>query len=102
MKQRLCIARAMLNYPRLLILDDPMKGIDLKNRFELRDVIRDLSAQGTTILISSHMITELTEFCTDLGIMAGGTMKEQGSMEYFLKQSRRDRPIKIRLGMIDV
>ncbi len=102
MKQRLCIARAMLNYPRLLILDDPMKGIDLKNRFELRDVIRDLSAQGTTILISSHMITELTEFCTDLGIMAGGTMKEQGSMEYFLKQSRRDRPIKIRLsGMTD-
>ena len=102
MKQRLCIARAMLNYPRLLILDDPMKGIDLKNRFELRDVIRDLSAQGTTILISSHMITELTEFCTDLGIMAGGTMTEQGSMEYFLKQSRRDRPIKIRLsGMTD-
>lgn len=102
MKQRLCIARAMLNYPRLLILDDPMKGIDLKNRFELRDVIRELSAQGTTILISSHMITELTEFCTDLGIMAGGTMKEQGSMEHFLKQSRLNRPLKIRVsGMAD-
>ncbi len=98
MKQRLCIARAMLNYPRLLILDDPMKGIDLKNRFELRDMIRDLSAQGTTILISSHMITELAEFCTDLGIMAGGTMKEQGSMEHFLQQSRMNRPLMIRVS----
>jgi len=97
MKQRLCLARAMMNYPRLLILDNPLKSVDLKNRSELHEVLRELSEKGTTILISSHMITELSGICTDLGIMSNGTMKEQGSMEFFRDQLSTDRPLKIRI-----
>src|SRR5215470_2285693 len=72
MKQRLGIGRAIIHQPRVLLLDEPASGLDPKARLELRKLLRWLQDQGTTILISSHILTELEGFCTSIGIMEKG------------------------------
>ena len=64
MKQRLGIGRAIIHQPKVLLLDEPASGLDPKARLELRNLLRWLQEQGTTILISSHILTELEGFCT--------------------------------------
>src|SRR5215470_4777915 len=72
MKQRLGIARAIIHQPKVMLLDEPASGLDPKARLELRNLLRSLRDQGTTILISSHILTELEGFCTSIGIMEKG------------------------------
>jgi ABC-2 type transport system ATP-binding protein len=81
MKQRLGIARAIIHRPRVLLLDEPASGLDPKARFELRNLLRSLSNHGTTILISSHILTELEGFCTSIGIMEKGQLVRSGRVE---------------------
>ena len=81
MKQRLGIARAIIHRPRVLLLDEPASGLDPKARLELRNLLRSLRDQGATILISSHILTELEGFCTSIGIMEKGRMVRHGSIE---------------------
>jgi ABC-2 type transport system ATP-binding protein len=81
MKQRLGIARAIIHRPRVLLLDEPASGLDPKARFELRELLRLLSGQGTSILISSHILTELEGFCTFIGIMEKGLLVRSGRVE---------------------
>jgi ABC-2 type transport system ATP-binding protein len=81
MKQRLGIARAIIHRPKVLLLDEPASGLDPKARLELRNLLRSLRDQGTTILISSHILTELEGFCTSLGIMEKGRMVRSGRLE---------------------
>jgi ABC-2 type transport system ATP-binding protein len=81
MKQRLGIARAIIHRPKVLLLDEPASGLDPKARLELRNLLRSLRDQGTTILISSHILTELDGFCTSIGIMEKGRMVRSGRIE---------------------
>ena len=81
MKQRLGIARAIIHRPKILLLDEPASGLDPKARLELRHLLRSLRDHGTTILISSHILTELEDFCTSIGIMEKGRMVRSGRIE---------------------
>jgi ABC-2 type transport system ATP-binding protein len=78
MKQRLGIARALIHRPKVLLLDEPASGLDPKARLELRNLLLSLRDQGATILISSHILTELEGFCTSIGIMERGRMVRSG------------------------
>lgn len=81
MKQRLGIARAIIHRPKVLLLDEPASGLDPKSRLELRKLLLSLREQGATILISSHILTELEGFCTSIGIMERGHMVRSGRIE---------------------
>ena len=81
MKQRLGIARAIIHRPKVMLLDEPASGLDPKARLELRNLLRSLRDQGATILISSHILTELEGFCTSIGIMEKGRLVRSGSIE---------------------
>jgi ABC-2 type transport system ATP-binding protein len=80
MKQRLGIARAIIHRPTVMLLDEPASGLDPKARLELRNLLLTLRDQGATILISSHILTELEGFCTSIGIMERGRMMRSGSI----------------------
>ena len=81
MKQRLGIARAMIHRPKVLLLDEPASGLDPKARIELRNLLRATRDQGATILISSHILTELEGLCTSIGIMEKGRLVRSGKIE---------------------
>ena len=72
MKQRLCLARALIHDPSLLVMDEPTSGLDPRTRFEFKEILKELREQGKTILISSHVLSELSELCTDIGIIDQG------------------------------
>ncbi|MCH2123412.1 MAG: ABC transporter ATP-binding protein [Pirellulaceae bacterium] len=80
MKQRLCLGRAMIHDPSVLILDEPAAGLDPRARIELRRMIRSLASDGKAILISSHILTELDEMCDRVGILEQGTLLATGSV----------------------
>ena len=81
MKQRLCLGRSMIHDPSVLILDEPAAGLDPRARIELREMIRQLAADGKTVLISSHILTELAEMCDRVGIIEQGRLLATGSVE---------------------
>jgi ABC-2 type transport system ATP-binding protein len=81
MKQRLCLGRAMIHDPSVLILDEPAAGLDPRARIELRQMIRALAADGKTILVSSHILTELAEMCDRVGIIELGRLVAVGTVE---------------------
>jgi ABC-2 type transport system ATP-binding protein len=78
MQQRLCLARALIHDPDVLLLDEPASGLDPIARVEMRELLKELGRMGKTILISSHILTELTDLCTHVGIVARGRMLRQG------------------------
>ncbi|MEI6808951.1 MAG: ABC transporter ATP-binding protein [bacterium] len=80
MKQRVCLGRALIHNPDVLILDEPAAGLDPRARVELRELLQVLSEQGKAILISSHILTELTEICNGAIIMEQGKVLEKGSI----------------------
>jgi len=95
MKQRLGIARAMIHRPKVLLLDEPASGLDPKARIELRNLLRAVRDQGATILISSHILTELEGLCTSLGIMEKGRLVRTGKLEEVINAGAHSRLIKI-------
>jgi ABC-2 type transport system ATP-binding protein len=95
MKQRLGIARAIIHRPKVLLLDEPASGLDPKARLELRNLLRSLRDGGTTILISSHILTELEGFCTSIGIMEKGRMVRSGRIEEVTAAENLAREIRI-------
>jgi len=95
MKQRLGIARALIHRPKVLLLDEPASGLDPKARLELRNLLRGLRDQGTTILISSHILTELEGFCTSIGIMEKGRMVRSGRIEDVTAAENRARELRL-------
>ncbi len=88
MKQRLSLARALVHDPALLILDEPASGLDPRARIELRHMIENLNAMGKTILVSSHILSELQEVCTHVGIMEAGHLLASGSPTEILERAR--------------
>jgi ABC-2 type transport system ATP-binding protein len=89
MKQRLCLGRALIHDPAVLVLDEPAAGLDPRARIELRELIRTLANQGKTILISSHILTELAEICDVVGIIERGRLVAVGSVEEIRRQARQ-------------
>lgn len=81
MRQRLCLGRAMIHDPAVLILDEPANGLDPRARIELRHMIRGLAAEGKTLLVSSHILTELGEMCDAIGIIERGKLIVSGTVE---------------------
>jgi ABC-2 type transport system ATP-binding protein len=80
MKQRLSLARVLLHDPDLLLLDEPASGLDPRARIEMRELLKALKEMGKTILISSHILHELSQLCTRIGIIEAGVMVAQGSV----------------------
>ncbi len=81
MRQRLSLARCILHHPTLLLLDEPVSGLDPIARVEFRNIIKGLHREGMTILISSHILSDLAEFCTSVGIMERGRMVESTPLQ---------------------
>lgn len=98
MKQRLCVARALLHNPKLLILDEPSSGLDPGARVEMKELLKNLHSMGKTIIISSHILSELSEMCTGIGIMNRGKLVAEGRMEDILRQVAGGRRISVRVS----
>ncbi len=95
MKQRLCVARALLHNPKLLILDEPSSGLDPRARVEMKELLKNLHSMGKTIVISSHILSELSEMCTSIGIMNHGQLVMAGRIEDIMQQVAGGRRIRI-------
>ena len=96
MKQRLCLARSLIHDPKLLILDEPASGLDPRARVEMKEILKQLQTMGKTIIISSHILPELAEMCTEVGIIDKGHLVVQGSVQEIMKQMTKVRRIQIR------
>ncbi|GKX30123.1 ABC transporter [Vallitalea longa] len=81
MKQKLCLARCLVNNPELLVLDEPASGMDPRARADLKRILCTLRDMGKTVIISSHILTELSEICTSIGIINKGEMVISGNVE---------------------
>jgi ABC-2 type transport system ATP-binding protein len=80
MKQRLGVAAALLGEPDLLILDEPTNGLDPSGMADMRDLIRKLAAQGSTVLLSSHLLGEVQQLCDRVGVIAGGRLLTESTV----------------------
>ena len=98
MKQRLSLARALVHDPELLILDEPASGLDPRARVELRELLLTLNGLGKTIIISSHILAELEEMCSDVAIMEAGKLLASGPPRQILQQLGGARTIRVRFA----
>ena len=89
MKQRLGLARALIHDPQVLLLDEPASGLDPAARIEFRELMKELAAMGKTLIVSSHILSELADFCTHVGIIHGGRLLLAGTMAEVLAAVRR-------------
>ncbi|WP_370276018.1 ABC transporter ATP-binding protein [Georgenia sp. SYP-B2076] len=88
MKQRLGIANALLSPRELLVLDEPTNGLDPQGTREVRGLVRALAAEGTTVFVSSHLLTEVEQMCTHVAVMSVGTLVAQGSLDALRRAGR--------------
>src|SRR6202035_1340166 len=95
LKQRLCLARALVHDPAVLLLDEPASGLDPRRRGERREILKELKKRGKTILISSHILPELTELCTMVGIIDQGRMRATGPVHEVIRQLTAGRRLRI-------
>ena len=98
MKQRLCVARALLHNPKLLILDEPNSGLDPRARVEMKELLKNLHSMGKTIIISSHILSELSEMCTSIGIMNRGQLVTAGRIDDIMQKLSNDKRIHVRVA----
>ncbi|MBN1967676.1 MAG: ABC transporter ATP-binding protein [Anaerolineae bacterium] len=95
MKQRLCLARTLAHDPQVLILDEPASGLDPRARIEIRELLVELASMGKSIFFSSHILADVSEICTHIGIIEAGVMVAQGSMDEMRRQLMPHREITI-------
>ncbi|MAY73359.1 MAG: multidrug ABC transporter ATP-binding protein [Phycisphaerae bacterium] len=88
MQQRLSVARVLLHDPKVLLMDEPASGLDPRARIEIRELLKELKRMGKTILISSHILHELSELCNVVGIIEKGQLLFNGSVDDVLKRAR--------------
>jgi ABC-2 type transport system ATP-binding protein len=96
MKQRLSLARALVHDPEVLILDEPASGLDPRARVELRNLLVELKDMGKTIVISSHILAELEEMCTEIAIMEAGKLLASGTPRQIMDTLGRAKSISVR------
>jgi ABC-2 type transport system ATP-binding protein len=97
MKQRLCLGRALIHDPAVLILDEPAAGLDPRARIELREMIRQLAADGKAILVSSHILTELAEVCDRVAIIELGRLVATGTVDEIQRELQPHREVQVRV-----
>jgi ABC-2 type transport system ATP-binding protein len=95
MKQRICLARALAHDPRVLILDEPASGLDPRARIEIRELLLELQAMGKTILVSSHILSEIEEVCTHVGIIEAGRLVAMGTLEEVRRLIHTHRVVRV-------
>ena len=98
MKQRLCLARALAHDPQVLILDEPASGLDPRARVEIRELLRELQAMGKTIFVSSHILSEIEEICTHIGIIEAGRLVAMGTLEEMRQRIHVQRVVEVGLA----
>lgn len=96
MKQRLCLAKTLVHDPPVLILDEPASGLDPRARVEVKALLKELRRMGKTILISSHILTELADCCTSIGIIERGQLLMHGPIADVYRRIRGNRTIVVR------
>ncbi|MGH8931415.1 MAG: ABC transporter ATP-binding protein [Egibacteraceae bacterium] len=97
MQQRLGLARTLVHDPALLILDEPASGLDPRARIDLREILLELGRQGKTILISSHILSELAELCDRVGIIEAGRMLAQGTPDEIRAAGRASAAVVVKV-----
>ncbi|HHW49007.1 MAG TPA: ABC transporter ATP-binding protein [Clostridiaceae bacterium] len=97
MKQRLCLARSLIHNPSLLVLDEPASGLDPRARIEMKGILRELRNMGKTVLISSHILSELSEICTSIGIISQGKIVACGTVDEILDKLSHTGRVKIKV-----
>lgn len=102
MKQRLSLARSLVHDPEILVLDEPAAGLDPRARVQLRELIAELGRMGKTVVVSSHVLTELEGICTDIVVMDEGRVAAQGPMESVRASLTSERGVRMRLFDQDV
>ena len=98
MKQRLCLARSLVHNPELLILDEPASGMDPRSRFEMKGILKNLKDMDKTVIISSHILSEMNELCTSVGIIEEGKMIYSGGIDNLLTRVNSTNPLKVIVG----
>ncbi len=98
MKQRLCLAKTLVHDPPVLILDEPTSGLDPRARIEVKALLKELRRMGKTVLISSHILSELADCCSSIGIVERGQLLMTGPMDSVYKQIRRNRMVEVRFN----
>lgn len=97
MRQRLCLAKTLLHDPQVLILDEPASGLDPRARIEMRELLKELTRMGKTIMISSHILPELSDFCNRVGILEAGKLLAAGRVDDIMGTLQSERRITVRL-----
>ena len=98
MKQRLGLARVLLHDPELLLLDEPASGLDPRARIEMRELLKELQTMGKTIIVSSHILHELAQFCSSIGIIEAGRMIAHGSLADIYRALSLRRTVHVQLA----
>ncbi|HEX2053733.1 MAG TPA: ABC transporter ATP-binding protein [Actinomycetota bacterium] len=98
MKQRLGLARALIHDPQVLILDEPASGLDPRARQEFRELVLELQRMGKTVVISSHILPELQQMCTHIGVLEAGKLLAEGSPDDILAKIGKGRSYRMRLA----
>ncbi len=97
MRQRLVLAKTLMHSPHVLLLDEPASGMDPIARMDLRKILKEISQEGTTVIISSHILTELSDFCTSVGIMEKGRLVVSGTISDIRQRMGSKGRLRIRL-----
>ena len=97
MKQRLCLARTLVHDPQVLILDEPASGLDPRARIEIRELLHELRDMGKTIFFSSHILSEVADICTHIGVIEDGKLVASGNIEQMRRRLRPNRNVLVRL-----
>ena len=97
MKQRLCLGRALIHDPPVLILDEPAAGLDPRARIELREMIGRLADDGKSVLVSSHILTELAEMCDRVAIIEQGQLVAVGTVDEIQHRGAASRKVRVRV-----
>ncbi len=98
MQQRLSVARVLLHDPKVLLMDEPASGLDPRARIEIRELLKELRNMGKTIIISSHILHELAELCTTVGILEGGELLFHGPIKEIIARVKRGTRVHVRVA----
>lgn len=97
MKQRLCLARSLVHNPKLLILDEPASGMDPRARYEMKEILKTLKDMDKTIVISSHILPELAELCSTIGIIESGNIVIKGTVDEIMLNINKSNSFKLKV-----
>src|ERR1041385_1877821 len=98
MKQRLCLAKTLVHDPKVLLLDEPASGLDPRARIEIKELIKELKSMGKTIIISSHILPELADFCNKIGIIEQGELIVSGEVGEIMRQVTGGKVLELKVA----